>query len=44
MEVVIAEVLFIVSAVISGIQKGWALCAFAAAFAVLYAEQALNQF
>jgi hypothetical protein len=44
MAVVISEVLFIVSAVISGMQRAWALCAFAAAFAVLYASEAAHQF
>ena len=44
MEVVIAVVLFIIAAVIAGMQKGWVLCLIAAGLAVLYLEAALKQF
>ena len=40
---VVAVVLFVVGAVIAGIQRGWALCAVAAGLACLYVEAALDK-
>jgi hypothetical protein len=44
MEVVLAWLLFVVGAVLSGVQRAWVLLCLCAAFAVLYAERAFNQF
>jgi hypothetical protein len=41
-EVVIAEIAFIVGAVIAAVQKGWALCAVAAGLALVYLKAALD--
>jgi hypothetical protein len=44
MDVVIAVVLFIVGAVVAGLNRAWAMCCVAAGLAVLSLDAALNQF